>query len=86
LALSHATDRPIRLKNSAASVSRRRRGALLALAASLADCPRGTEVTEKLRDLSLEPTSTTPSELTAIMAADRAYWAPIVSAAGFVAQ
>ena len=43
-------------------------------------------IREKLIDLGMEPTGTTPDELAAIIAADTAHWAPIVRAAGFAAD
>ncbi|TMH33691.1 MAG: hypothetical protein E6H66_11735 [Betaproteobacteria bacterium] len=47
---------------------------------------RSPEVRERLIDLGLEPTGTTPEELTAIMAADTARWAPVIKASGFSAD
>ncbi len=44
------------------------------------------EIKEKLINLGLEPTGTTPEALAAIMAADTARWAPIVKASGFTAD
>jgi tripartite-type tricarboxylate transporter receptor subunit TctC len=39
-------------------------------------------VTERLVQLGLEPTGTTPEGLAAIIAADTARWAPVIKAAG----
>jgi tripartite-type tricarboxylate transporter receptor subunit TctC len=47
---------------------------------------RAPELRERLRNLSIEPTGTTPEALAAIMAADTARWAPIIKAAGFAAE
>jgi len=47
---------------------------------------RTPEIRDKLTNLGLEPTGTTPEELAAIIAADTARWSPIVSAAGFAAD
>ncbi|HLB13620.1 MAG TPA: tripartite tricarboxylate transporter substrate-binding protein [Burkholderiales bacterium] len=47
---------------------------------------RTPTIRNKLMDLGLEPTGTTPDELAAIIAADTAHWAPIVRAAGFAAD
>lgn len=47
---------------------------------------RTPAIREKLLDLGVEPTGTTPEELAAIIAADTAHWAPIVRAAGFAAD
>jgi tripartite-type tricarboxylate transporter receptor subunit TctC len=47
---------------------------------------RKPELRERLLKLGYEPTGTTPSELSAIMSADRARWAPIVKASGFSAD
>jgi tripartite-type tricarboxylate transporter receptor subunit TctC len=41
---------------------------------------------EKLAALGLEPSGTTPDGLAAIMAADTAYWRPIIKASGFTAE
>ncbi len=56
------------------------------LSSRIADSLRRAEVREKFHALGLDPTGTTPHELAAIVAADRAYWAPIVKATGFVAE
>lgn len=53
-----------------------------ALAATL----RSAQTRQKLIELGLDPTGTTPEELTAIMAADIARWGPIVKASGFHAD
>jgi tripartite-type tricarboxylate transporter receptor subunit TctC len=45
--------------------------------AVIANTVRTPGVRERLVDLGLEPTGTTPEELAAIMAADTARWAPI---------
>src|SRR5215510_10703727 len=47
---------------------------------------RTPDIRDKLTNLGLEPTGTTPEELAAIIAADTARWSPIVSAAGFAAD
>jgi len=47
---------------------------------------RTPSIRARLTDLGVEPTGTTPDELAAIIAADTAYWAPIVRAAGFAAD
>jgi tripartite-type tricarboxylate transporter receptor subunit TctC len=54
--------------------------------AVIANTVRTPGVRERLVDLGLEPTGTTPEELAAIMAADTARWAPIVKASGFSAD
>src|SRR5438552_6066751 len=47
---------------------------------------RTPELRERLNNPGLEPTGTTPEELTAIMAADTARWAPVIKASGFSAD
>jgi tripartite-type tricarboxylate transporter receptor subunit TctC len=47
---------------------------------------RTPEVRQKLAAIGLEPTGTTPEGLAAIMAADIAYWRPIIKASGFSAE
>ena len=47
---------------------------------------RSAQTRQKLVELGLDPTGTTPEELTAIMAADIARWAPVVKASGFHAD
>lgn len=44
------------------------------------------EMIAKLQVMGLEPTGTTPGELARIIAADRAYWQPIIRATGFAAE
>jgi len=44
------------------------------------------QLRERLVNLALEPTGTTPEELTAIMINDAARWAPIIKASGFTAD
>jgi len=44
------------------------------------------QLRERLLKLGYEPTGTTPSELSAIMSADSARWAPIIKASGFSAD
>jgi tripartite-type tricarboxylate transporter receptor subunit TctC len=56
------------------------------LSAAIARALRTPATREKLMDLGVEPTGTTPDELAAIMAADTAHWAPVVKAAGFAAE
>ncbi len=56
------------------------------LSSRIADSLRRAEVREKFHALGLDPTGTTPRELAAIIAADSAYWTPIVKATGFVAE
>jgi tripartite-type tricarboxylate transporter receptor subunit TctC len=53
---------------------------------AVATTVRTPAIREKLMDLGVEPTGTTPDELAAIIAADTAHWAPIVRAAGFAAD
>jgi len=53
---------------------------------AIARALRMPAIREKLMDLGVEPTGTTPDELAAIIAADTAHWAPIVRAAGFAAD
>ena len=53
---------------------------------AIARAVRTPAIREKLLDLGMEPTGTTPDELAAIIAADTAHWAPIVRAAGFAAD
>jgi tripartite-type tricarboxylate transporter receptor subunit TctC len=53
------------------------------LSVAIARTLRTPAVREKLMDLGVEPTGTTPDELAAIIAADTAHWTPIVRAAGF---
>ena len=47
---------------------------------------RSAQTRQKLVELGLDPTGTSPEELKALMAADIARWAPIVSASGFRAD
>jgi tripartite-type tricarboxylate transporter receptor subunit TctC len=47
---------------------------------------RTPEVRQKLAAIGLEPTGTTPEGLAAIMAADIAYWRPVIKASGFSAE
>lgn len=56
------------------------------LSSGIADSLRRAEARDKFHVLGLEPTGTTPRELAEIIAADTAYWAPIVKATGFVAE
>ena len=56
------------------------------VSAAIARTLRTPAIREKLLDLGVEPTGTTPDELAAIIAADTAHWAPIVRAAGFAAD
>jgi tripartite-type tricarboxylate transporter receptor subunit TctC len=56
------------------------------VSAAIAKALRTPAIREKLLDLGVEPTGTTPEELAAIIAADTAHWAPIVRAAGFSAD
>ena len=56
------------------------------VSAAIASALRTPSIRDKLMDLGVEPTGTTPDELAAIMAADTAHWAPIVKAAGFAAD
>jgi len=56
------------------------------LSVAIARTLRTPAIREKLLDLGVEPTGTTPDELAAIIAADTAHWAPIVRAAGFAAE
>jgi len=56
------------------------------LSVAIAGALRTPALREKLMDLGLEPSGTTPEELAAIIAADTAHWAPIVRAAGFAAD
>ena len=44
------------------------------------------ELRERLLNLGIEPTGTTPEALAAIMAADTARWGPIIKAAGFAVE
>ena len=53
------------------------------LAMAVAKALRSSAVSEKLNNLGIEPTGTTPEELASIMAADTARWAPIIKASGF---
>jgi tripartite-type tricarboxylate transporter receptor subunit TctC len=53
------------------------------LSAAIARTLRTPAIRERLLDLGVEPTGTTPDELAAIIAADTAHWTPIVRAAGF---
>ncbi|MDM0075555.1 tripartite tricarboxylate transporter substrate-binding protein [Variovorax sp. J2P1-59] len=54
--------------------------------AALLAAIRSPETRQKLIDLGVDTTGTTPEELSAIMAADIARWAPIVKASGFHAD
>jgi tripartite-type tricarboxylate transporter receptor subunit TctC len=56
------------------------------LSAAIVKALRMPSIRDKLTDLGVEPTGTTPDELAAIIAADTAHWAPIVRAAGFSAD
>jgi tripartite-type tricarboxylate transporter receptor subunit TctC len=56
------------------------------LSAAIARALQTPALREKLMELGLEPTGTTPEELAAIIAAATAHWAPIVRAAGFPAE
>lgn len=56
------------------------------LSAAIASTLRTPAVRAKLTSLGVEPTGTTPDELTAIIAADIAHWTPIVKAAGFAPE
>lgn len=56
------------------------------LSAAIAKAIRTPDIRNKLMDLGVEPTGTTPDELAAIVAADTAHWAPVVRAAGFAAD
>lgn len=53
------------------------------LAMAVAKALRSSAVSEKLNNLGIEPTGTTPEELASIMATDAARWAPIIKASGF---
>ena len=53
------------------------------LAMAVAKALRTSAVSERLINLGIEPTGTTPEELASIMAADTARWAPIIKASGF---
>jgi tripartite-type tricarboxylate transporter receptor subunit TctC len=53
------------------------------LSVAIVKALRTPDIRDKLTDLGVEPTGTTPDELAAIIAADTAHWAPIVRAAGF---
>jgi len=56
------------------------------LSAAIVDAVRTPAIREKFLALGVEPTGSTPQELTAIMAADIVRWAPIVKASGFSAE
>ena len=56
------------------------------LSVAIARALRTPAIREKLMDLGVEPTGTTPDELAAISAADTAHWAVIVRAGGFAAD
>jgi tripartite-type tricarboxylate transporter receptor subunit TctC len=56
------------------------------LSAAIAMALRTPDIRNKLMDLGVEPTGTTPDELASIIAADTAHWAPLVRAAGFAAD
>lgn len=59
------------------------RAAVLRLSDTITEALKSADLRGRLIALGIEPTGTTPGELEAIMAADRARWAPIVKAAGF---
>jgi tripartite-type tricarboxylate transporter receptor subunit TctC len=56
------------------------------LSAAIVKALHTPELKDRLVNLGLEPTGTTPEELSAIMAADTAHWAPIIRASGFSAE
>jgi tripartite-type tricarboxylate transporter receptor subunit TctC len=56
------------------------------LSRAVAKTLRTPQIRDRLMDLGVEPTGTTPDELAAIIAADTAYWGPVVRAAGFAAE
>jgi tripartite-type tricarboxylate transporter receptor subunit TctC len=56
------------------------------LSVAIAKALRTPDIRDKVMDLGAEPTGTTPDELAAIVAADTAFWAPIVRAAGLAAD
>ncbi|MCC7325446.1 MAG: Twin-arginine translocation pathway signal [Burkholderiales bacterium] len=56
------------------------------LSKSIAHAVRQPEIAAKLRSVGLEPTGTTPQELASIMAADTAYWRPLVRSSGLLAE
>lgn len=53
------------------------------LSQTIVQALRSAPLREKFVLLGLEPTGTTPGELEAIMASDRARWAPVIKASGF---
>jgi len=53
---------------------------------AIASALRNPAVSDKLVQLGLEPTGTTPEEFAAIMAADTARWAPVIKTSGFTAD
>jgi tripartite-type tricarboxylate transporter receptor subunit TctC len=56
------------------------------LSAAIVAALQTPELRQKLAAIGLEPTGTTPEGLAAIMAADIAYWRPIIKASGFTAD
>ena len=56
------------------------------LSVAIVKALRTPDIRDKVMELGAEPTGTTPDELAAIVAADTAFWAPIVRAAGFAAD
>ena len=56
------------------------------LSAAIGAAVRTPELKTKFTALGLEPTGTTPEALAAIMAADTAYWRPIIKASGFTVE
>jgi len=53
------------------------------LSAAAAEILKGPEVREKLNAVSLIPVGSTPEDLTKALAADTAFWQPIVKATGY---
>jgi tripartite-type tricarboxylate transporter receptor subunit TctC len=53
------------------------------LSTAIVKALQAPELREKLLNLGIEPTGTTPETLAAIMAADTARWGPIIKASGF---
>ena len=60
--------------------------AIDALSAAIVSALRTPPIREKLLSLGMEPTGTTPEALAAIIAADTAYWTPVIRAARFDAD
>lgn len=56
------------------------------LSAAIVKAVQTPETRERFMNLGVEPTGTTPEQLTAIMAADTARWRPIIKASGFSAD